>query len=263
MRTCPSFRSTSPHSRPTDESCRNCQSIPSDCCEQEETMTDQLTLPDAPEGPARPDPAPGSGNVALAAAGVAAVPALCLPQARPRPGLLDLRLRGVGRGDGVGGHPDRRRPGAALRRLDRRCRRRAAPGAARWRGRRPDPAEAHPAVRRHPRVRRHGPRGAALDLRPHPGLAPRRGVLRHRHGDGVLLPGLLGLAALARGRVRPDGGQRVRGDGPADPRSGDRPRRGGVVVGAVSSGAAVGVAAVLRAGRPGRAQLRPADAGPP
>ena len=225
-------------------------------------MTEQLTRPDAPDGPALSD-----GDVELrrpvTAARPAPVPPLRLPPARARPGLLDVRLGGVGRRDRLGGHPDRRRAGAAVRGLDGWCRRRTAPGAARWRGRRPDPAEADPAVRRRPGVRRHGPRGSALDLRPHPGLAPRRGVLRHRDGDGLLLPGLLGLVALARGRVRPDGGQRVRGDGPADARPGDRPRGGrcrrrrGLVR---RRGRCRGL---LRAGRPGRALLRPDDAGPP
>ena len=39
---------------------------------------------------------------------------------------LHLRLRRLGRRPGLGGHPDRRRPGPALGRLDRRRRRRPA-----------------------------------------------------------------------------------------------------------------------------------------
>ena len=229
----------------------------------EVTMTEQLTRPDAPDGPCPGRTRRRAPQRPVASARAAAVPPLRLPQARARAGVLDLRLRGVGRRDRLGGHPDRRRAGAALRRLDRRCRRRAAPGPARWRGRGPDPPEAHPAVRRHPGVRRHGPRGGALDLRPDPGLAPRRGVLRHRDGDGLLLPGLLGLVALTRGRVRPDGGQRVRGDGPADPGSGDRPRGGGRCRGRGLVRGRRRRRRLLRAGRPGRAQLRPVDAGPP
>ena len=77
------------------------------------------------------------------------------------------------------------------------------------------PAEADPALRRERRADWHGAGRDALDHRHHAALAPRGGRLRDRRGDGVLLPGLLGLAPRPGARGGPDGGQRVRGDGPA------------------------------------------------
>ena len=65
-----------------------------------------------------------------------------------------------------------------------------------------------------------------LAARPHPGLAPRRGLVLDRRRHGLLLPRLLRLAAGAGRRVRPAGGQRLRGHGPAHGGPGDRPRRG-------------------------------------
>ena len=59
------------------------------------------------------------------------------------------------------------------------------------RRRRPDPAEADPADRRDRRAGRLHGRHGAVAHRPHRALAPRRRLVRDRHGDGVLLPGLL------------------------------------------------------------------------
>ena len=65
----------------------------------------------------------------------------------------------------------------------------------------------------------------ALADRHHPAVAPRRGLVRDRRRHGVLLPGLLRVAARARARVRPAGGQRLRGHGAASDRPGHRARR--------------------------------------
>ena len=181
-------------------------------------MTDQLTAPTpAPEGPQPP--------------AVSRLPRALSPfrhtayrRLGSAAGAQHLRRRRVGRGAGVGGHPDRRRREPAVRGVDGRRRRRAPPGAARWRGRRPGPAEADPAGRRGARAHRHGGRRAAVVDRPDRGVAPRGGVVRDRHGAGVLLPGLLRVAAGAGARGGPDGGQRVRGHGAADGRPGARAR---------------------------------------
>ena len=58
------------------------------------------------------------------------------------------------------------------------------------------------------------------------GVAPRRRRLRDRRRHGVLLPGLPRVAAGARARVRPAGGQRLRGHGAPDDRPGARPGGG-------------------------------------
>ncbi len=224
---------------------------------EERNVTDVLdepTLEPAPEAQApRSRPAPRAP----------AVPPPRLPPARPGPGALHLRLGRLGGGPGLGGHPHRRGPGPALRRLDRRRRRRAAARPARRCGRRPRAAEAHPARGRGARARRDVPGRDAVADRHRPDLAPRRGLVRHRHRHGVLLPGLLGLAPVARRRGRPPGRQRLRGDGPSHPRPGTRPgrrrrRRGGRLgrrrgVGGGRPGAR----------RPARPDARPAHPGAP
>ena len=112
---------------------------------------------------------------AAAAARPDAVPPLGLPPARGRAHALDVRLRRLAGRPGLGGHPDRRRPGAALGRLDRQRGRRAAAGAARRRRGRPDPAEADPARRGRRRAGRHdaGRRAVAHRPRPRSGTSPR------------------------------------------------------------------------------------------
>ena len=90
------------------------------------------------------------------------------------------------------------------------------------RRRRPGAAEDHPALGDRRPAGRHERGGGAVPDRPDPGLAPRGGGVHDRHVDGVLLPRLLRVAARPGARVRPAGGQRLRGDGPTDGRSGDR-----------------------------------------
>ena len=58
-----------------------------------------------------------------------------------------------------------------------------------------------------------------------PGVAAGPGLLRDRRRHGLLLPGLLRLAAGAGPGLRPPGRQRLRGDGPADDRPGARAGR--------------------------------------
>ena len=123
--------------------------------------------------------------------------------------------------------------------VDRRRGRRPAPGAAGRRGRRPGPAEADPARRRRRRAGRHGAGRRPLAHRPRPssGTSPRSSFVTGV-GHGVLLPGLLRVAARAGARVRPAGGQRLRGHGPPDDRPGASARPSpACVVGAFSPGA--------------------------
>ena len=151
-------------------------------------------------------------------------PGLPLAGARARRELV--RGRGLDRRAGLGGHPPRRWPGPALHGDDGQRDRRTHPGAPGRRRRRPGAAEADPA---HGRAHRAG--GDDAGRVPVLGRPQRRlgaGVrhVRDRHGHGVLLPRLLRLAARADPRVRPAGGQRLRGDGAPDDRAGDRTRRG-------------------------------------
>ena len=112
--------------------------------------------------------------------------------------------------------------------VDRQRRRRAAAGAARRRRRRPGAAEGDPARRRHDRGRLHGRWSRCFSVTDLTRLWQLAVVaLRDRRRDGVLLPGLLGLAAGARARGGPARGQRVRGDDPPDDRPGARPGRRG------------------------------------
>ena len=145
---------------------------------------------------------------------------------------------------GLGGHPARWRTGPALGGLDRRRGRRNPARAARRGGRRPDSAEADRDDGRDRRARQLRRGGHAFARRHHPAVAPGRGVVVHRDGDGVLLRRLLGLAAGDRPRVRPAGRQRLRGHGAAPGGPGDRAGRRWRRGRAVRPGAACVVAAV-------------------
>ena len=113
-------------------------------------------------------------------------------------------------------------------------------------------------------TRRHGAIVAVLSLTGHDrALAPHRRLVHGRCGPGVLLPGLHRLAAGAGGRGRPDGGQRLRGDGPPDHRQRRRSRSGGRrgrrrVARRGDHGRSRG----LR-GQPGGPAVRPEDTGTP
>ena len=201
----------------------------------------------------------------VAAARADAVPHTGLPPPGAGARVQHVRGRRLDGGAGVGGHPDRRRSRPAVHRRPRPerwgcCSRPWSPGSSptgcpRSRSCSPSPSSSWPAWR----WSRSCPSTDLTEVWHLAAVAFMTGV-----GHGVLLPRLLRLAARPGARVRPPGGQRLRGhgaarrsgrpSGPASPapwsaslaRSRLRRRRGRVPVAACSPWSTVPQTAVRR-----------------
>ena len=104
----------------------------------------------------------------------------------------------------------------------------------------------------------------AVAHRPHPGLAARRRLVRHRRWAwrSTTRPTRPGCPSLVD-EADLHGRQRLRGDGPPHARPGDRPGRRRCRRGGGLGRRRGGGRGRPRAGRPARADARPADPGPP